>query len=101
MRADGERFAGELEAAAYFIASEGLTNAVKHANPSKVKITAERRGRELLVSVSDDGVGGASERGGSGLRGLADRVAAHGGRLEIESEPGEGTTLRAQLPCGS
>ena len=54
----------------------------------------------LVVSVSDDGVGGASEAVGSGLRGLADRAAAHGGTLQIESRPGEGTTLRAQLPCG-
>lgn len=101
VRAGGERFPGELEAAAYFIASEGLTNAVKHADPSRVTITAERCGGELVVSVSDDGVGGANPRGGSGLRGLADRVAAYRGTLQIESEPGEGTTLRAELPCAS
>ena len=101
VRTNGERLPGELEAAAYFIASEGLTNAVKHANPSKVVISAERRAGELVVSVSDDGVGGAREQGGSGLRGLADRVAAHRGTLEIESKPKVGTTLRAELPCGS
>lgn len=74
---------------------------MKHANPSKVTVTAERRDGELVVSVSDGGVGGASEQGGSGLRGLADRLAAHGGTLEIDSKPGVGTKLRAELPCAS
>jgi len=64
-------------------------------------LSARREDGEFVVSVTDDGVGGASEAGGSGLRGLADRVAAHGGTLQIESRPGGGTVLRAEMPCGS
>jgi signal transduction histidine kinase len=96
---NGMRFPEDLEAAAYFIASEGLTNAVKHAGASKVTLRAEAVNGRLVVSVSDDGVGGASPSRGSGLRGLSDRVAAHGGTLEIESNEGRGTTVVAELPC--
>ena len=101
VRATGERFPDELEAAAYFIASEGLTNAIKHSGAARITLTAERANGALVVAVADDGSGGAAAGGGSGLRGLADRVAAHGGTLEIESEPGVGTKLRAELPCAS
>ena len=96
---DGERFRADLEAAAYFIASEGLTNAVKHASATRVTLRAERKGRALVVSVADDGVGGANSAAGSGLNGLSDRVEAHGGTLRVTSPPGEGTTIRAELPC--
>ena len=99
VKASGQRFPHELEAAAYFIASEGLTNAVKHAQAAQVRLTAERLNGSLIVSVSDDGVGGASTSGGSGLRGISDRAAAHGGTLAIESDPDRGTTLVAELPC--
>ena len=99
--ASGARAAADIEAAAYFIASEGLTNAVKHARASKVRLEARRDDGALVLSVSDDGVGGASEGRGSGLRGLSDRVAAHGGTLRIESPAGAGTTLVVQLPCAS
>jgi signal transduction histidine kinase len=95
-----ERFPTELEAAAYFIVSEGLTNAVKHSGARQVTLSAERRNGCLVVSVSDDGSGGASPADGSGLRGLSDRVQAHGGTLAIESEPDRGTTITADLPCG-
>jgi signal transduction histidine kinase len=98
----GERFPDELEAAAYFVASEGLTNAIKHSHASKVALTAQRWDGTLLIEVADNGVGGADSAGaGSGLRGLSDRVAAHGGTLDIKSDPGAGTTLRAELPCAS
>ena len=99
--ADGGRFPEPIEAAAYFVASEGLTNAVKHASPSKIVLSAQRQDNSLVVKVSDDGVGGAREDGGSGLRGLTDRVAAHGGTLRIDSKRGQGTTLSVELPCES
>jgi signal transduction histidine kinase len=97
--ANGERFPQEIEAAAYFIASEGLTNAVKHSEARQVTLSARRVNGTLAITVADDGIGGASRTGGSGLRGLADRAAAHGGSLEIESEPDRGTVLTAELPC--
>jgi signal transduction histidine kinase len=96
-----ERFPAGVEAAAYFIACEGLTNAAKHAQASTVSLSAQRRNGSLVVCVADDGVGGASPGGGSGLSGLADRVGAHGGTLRIESERGSGTRLIAELPCES
>ena len=99
--APGERFAPAIEAAAYFIACEGLTNAAKHARATAVSLTAQRRNGSLVVCVADDGVGGASPAGGSGLNGLADRVGAHGGTLRLESEHGSGTRLIAELPCES
>jgi signal transduction histidine kinase len=101
VRATGERFPSGVEAAAYFIACEGLTNAVKHAAASRVLLSAERRNGTLVVSVSDDGVGGAAPAAGSGLAGLEDRVVAHGGTLRIESAREHGTTLTAELPCES
>jgi signal transduction histidine kinase len=101
VRANGERFPQELEAAAYFIASEGLTNAVKHSAARQVTLSAERLNGKLAISISDDGIGGAAPNGGTGLRGLADRAAAHGGTLAIQSEPDRGTVLTAELPCES
>jgi signal transduction histidine kinase len=96
-----ERFGRDVEAAAYFICCEGLTNAVKHAHANKILLSAGRRERQLVVSIADDGVGGATVGNGSGLRGLSDRIAALGGTLRIESAPGAGTTLTAELPCAS
>ena len=100
VNANGERFSQELEAAAYFIASEGLTNAVKHSEARQVTVGAERLNGKLTISIADDGIGGAEPNGGSGLRGLADRAAAHGGSLVIESEPNRGTVITVELPCG-
>jgi signal transduction histidine kinase len=97
----GERFDRGLEAAAYFIACEGLTNAVKHASATRIELSTGRENGRLVVSVADDGVGGATHVPGSGLSGLSDRVAAHGGTLRIESSRGTGTTLTAELPCAS
>ena len=101
VEAPRERVAASIEAAAYFVACEALTNAVKHASPSQVAVRAFRENGTLHVSVSDDGVGGAVVRRGSGLAGLRDRVAAHGGTFELRSPPGEGTRLEVAIPCGS
>jgi signal transduction histidine kinase len=97
----GDRYPPEVEAAAYFVACEGLTNAVKHARAGHVQLRVARQDGVLVVSVADDGVGGAAMSRGSGLTGLSDRVAARGGRFQIESASGAGTTLRAELPCVS
>ena len=96
-----ERVAASVEAAAYFVACEAVTNAVKHASPSKVAVHAFRENGTLRVRVDDDGVGGAVVRRGSGLAGLRDRVAAHGGTLTIESPRGGGTHLEVAIPCES
>ncbi|HTE60858.1 MAG TPA: PAS domain S-box protein [Solirubrobacteraceae bacterium] len=88
-----------VEAAAYYIVAEALTNASKHAHASRVEVLVRRSDGDTLVEVADDGVGGADQRGGSGLRGLRDRVEALGGDLGIESSDGAGTTLTAHLPC--
>jgi signal transduction histidine kinase len=101
VEASRERVAASIEAAAYFVACEAITNAVKHASPSKVAVRTYRDNGTLRVSVSDDGVGGAVVRRGSGLAGLRDRVAAHGGTLEVVSPRGEGTRIEVAIPCES
>jgi signal transduction histidine kinase len=101
VRATAARLPPGVEAAAYFIACEGLTNAVKHARASKIVLSAAQNNGTLVVSVADDGIGGAQRGEGSGLTGLTDRVVAQGGMLTIASRPGEGTTLTAELPCAS
>ena len=88
-----------VETAAYFVVSEALTNVSKYAHAAHATVRVERVDGRLLVEISDDGVGGASAAGGSGLRGLSDRVSALSGTLEFSSPPGHGTQLRAQLPC--
>lgn len=95
------RLSDDLETAAYFIVCEGVTNATKHAAATRVDVEVRQRDGWLVVRVSDDGVGGAAPREGRGLIGVSDRVAAHGGRLRIESVPGMGTTLVAELSCAS
>jgi signal transduction histidine kinase len=96
-----ERFPADVETAAYFVACEGLTNAVKHANAQRVTLRAARQGGRLVISVTDDGIGGAVPGDGSGLTGLSDRVAARGGSLRLDSVPGQGTKLIAEIPCVS
>ena len=96
-----DRVAASVEAAAYFVACEGLTNAVKHAFASRVSLRAARENGTLFVSVSDDGIGGAVARRGSGLAGLRDRVSAHGGAFEIISPRGSGTHIEVAIPCES
>jgi len=97
-----DRLPETVEAAAYYVACEAVTNAVKHASPTSIQVVAVRHEGRLRVTVADDGIGGAivSSRGG-GLAGLADRVEAHGGTLEIESPPGGGTRAAAEIPCAS
>jgi len=95
---DGERAPAAVEAAVYFVCSEALANAGKYAQASTVTITVTRENGLLTVMLRDDGIGGASLDEGSGLRGLADRVEALGGSLGVESAPGEGTLLVAELP---
>jgi signal transduction histidine kinase len=99
VRAPAERYRPEVEATAYFVVAEALTNVVKYAKASTVTLSIERRDGFLAVEVADDGVGGADVSRGSGLRGLDDRVAAVGGTFEVRSEAGEGTVIRADIPC--
>jgi PAS domain S-box-containing protein len=95
-----ERLPPSVEAAAYYIVAEAVTNASKHAQASRVEVNVDHTNGRVLVEVSDDGVGGADQRRGSGLRGLRDRVEALGGELDLESPQGVGTTLTARLPVG-
>jgi len=94
----GPRPPRAVEAAAYFVVAEALTNVAKYARASHARVRVRRRGDDLEVVVSDDGVGGARVEGGTGLRGLADRVAALDGRLTVESPPGGGTRVEARIP---
>jgi signal transduction histidine kinase len=89
-----------IEVAAYYVVSEGLANIGKHAQATTVSIDVARADGVVVIEVVDDGVGGADTERGSGLRGLADRVEAHGGRLRVWSPQGGGTRLRAEMPCG-
>jgi signal transduction histidine kinase len=93
-----ERLADHLEVGAYYVVSESLTNAAKHARASHVEVNAQVHDGSLELTISDDGVGGADPARGSGLTGLADRVAALGGTIAITSPPGKGTSLRVELP---
>ncbi len=86
------------QACAYFVCSEALANVAKHASASRVTISVKRDGRNLLVEVRDDGVGGAERDRGAGLSGLADRVETLGGTLSVESPPGRGTRVLASIP---
>jgi signal transduction histidine kinase len=88
-----------LEVAAYYLVSEGLANLGKYAYATSASVEVTRRRGDVLVEVLDDGIGGAHESQGSGLRGLADRVEALGGRLRVWSPPGGGTRIRAEIPC--
>jgi signal transduction histidine kinase len=96
-----ERFAPEVEATAYFVACEALTNVVKHAGATHASIAARRDDGHLVIEVTDDGNGAVEENGGSGLRGLTDRVEARGGTLVVESVAGSGTRVRGEIPCAS
>jgi signal transduction histidine kinase len=95
-----ERLPQAVERAAYFIASEALANVSKHANASRIQLGARRENSKLVLEITDDGIGGADPARGSGLTGLEDRAAALGGRLWIESPPGGGTRVLAEIPCG-
>jgi signal transduction histidine kinase len=97
----GPRCSPSIEAVAYFVVSETLTNVAKHAHASRCEVTVERSGDRLRIAVSDDGEGGAAEGNGSGLRGLAQRAAAVDGTLTIDSPPGGPTRITVELPCES
>ena len=90
-----------MELTAYFVVAEALANAVKHARADRLRVALLRDHDSLRVDVGDDGVGGADDTGGSGLRGLADRVDVLGGRLWLESPVGGGTRIVAVIPCAS
>ena len=85
--------------AAYFVASEALANVAKYAEASAVAIRVSDAGGTMTIEIADDGIGGADDARGSGLRGLADRVEALDGTLRVMSPPGEGTVVTAELPC--
>jgi signal transduction histidine kinase len=94
-----ERLPAEIEATAYFIVSEALTNVIKHSRASRAEVSASVEKRCLRVEVRDDGIGGADTHG-HGLVGIGDRAAALGGRLEVVSPPGRGTVVSATFPVG-
>jgi len=95
------RLPGSVEATAYFVAAEALTNAIKHSGASRIDLRTWLADDQLHLDVRDDGRGGAAATGGSGLTGIQDRVAALGGTVEVESRDGEGTRLMVALPCAS
>jgi signal transduction histidine kinase len=90
-----------VEAIAYFVVSEALTNVAKHSGASRAAVHVEREGDRLLVSVSDDGSGGATEAADGGLAGLRDRVRAVDGTFRLRSSPTGGTTVTVEVPCAS
>jgi PAS domain S-box-containing protein len=96
-----ERLPRPLEAAAYYVVSESIANVIKHANASTVQVTVARNGDSVRIEVADDGVGGAEAPRGSGLRGLADRLAALDGTLDVDSPAGGGTRVVARAPLGA
>jgi signal transduction histidine kinase len=93
-----DRLPARVEAAAYFVCSEALTNAEKHAQASLVTIRLTHERRTVVLRIEDDGIGGADSSRGSGLQGLADRVEAFGGRFVVDSPAGRGTRLEVHLP---
>jgi signal transduction histidine kinase len=95
------RLPGQVEAAAYFIAAEAVTNIGKHAHATAATVTGDVTGDVLRLTIVDDGVGGACAGDGSGLQGLADRAGALGGSVTVTSPVGRGTTIEAVLPCAS
>ena len=96
-----ERLPPPVEAAAFYVVSESLANIAKYARAKSARVSVTRFDGRAVIEISDDGVGGADPARGSGLRGLVDRVEALDGRLRIDSRPGAGTSVRAEIPCGS
>jgi signal transduction histidine kinase len=92
------RLSPAVEATAYFVISEALANVAKYASATRASVGADCRDTTLRVEVGDNGIGGADASRGSGIRGLQDRVAALGGRITIESPPGQGTLVVAEIP---
>jgi signal transduction histidine kinase len=98
-RAPSERLPARVEAAAYFVVAEALTNVARYSQATRASVAVERHNGHAVVEVRDDGIGGADPSRGSGLTGLSDRLAALDGRLEVESPEGGGTVVRADIPC--
>jgi PAS domain S-box-containing protein len=94
-----ERLPDPVEAALFYVAAEGLTNVAKYAHAAETHVRVARAGESVVIEIEDDGIGGADPEGGSGLRGLADRVEALDGRLRVASSPGRGTLVRAEIPA--
>ena len=99
VEADAERLLPSVEIAAYFVVSEALTNVAKYAQASAAKVSVRRVDGVVRLEIADDGVGGADATRGSGLSGIADRVAALDGTIDIDSPPGGGTRVRVEIPC--
>jgi signal transduction histidine kinase len=95
-----ERLPEQVEAAAYYVVAESLTNVVRYAEASRAKVDISRQNGHVRIRISDDGIGGADPRLGSGLNGLADRIAALDGSLSLDSPAGVGTTVEVEIPCG-
>jgi signal transduction histidine kinase len=99
LEADSEaRLPGPVESAAYFVVSEALANVAKYAQATQASVTVRHLNGQVMVEIEDDGVGGADAARGSGLRGLQDRLSALDGTLSLDSPPGRGTRLRAEIP---
>ena len=96
-----ERLPEPIEAGAYYLIAEALTNVTKYAHASIVHVRIDARKARFIVEISDDGVGGANPAGGSGSPGLADRIEALGGSLDVVSPAGAGTSLRAEIPIAN
>jgi PAS domain S-box-containing protein len=96
-----ERYPDAVELAAYFVAAEALTNVAKYARASTARVTTTRTASHLVLTVDDDGIGGARAAAGTGLAGLVDRLAALDGTLVVTSPPGEGTHIRAEIPLSA
>jgi signal transduction histidine kinase len=96
-----DRLPSSVESAAYFVVSEALTNVAKYARATQATVAVRRENGHVVVDVTDDGVGGADAAQGSGLRGLADRVAALDGTLSLDSPAGRGTHVHAEIPFGA
>lgn len=94
-----DRLPPPVESAAYFVVAEALTNVARYSQATQAEVRVQMENGHAMIEVSDNGIGGAEINGGTGLRGLQDRVAALDGKLSIESRPGTGTTIRAELPC--
>ena len=90
-----------VEAVAYFVVSEALTNVAKHAHAGHAEVSVERTGDRLIVEIRDDGIGGADPSMGTGLQGLAERVTGMGATLDLLSPIGGPTTLLVEFPCAS
>jgi signal transduction histidine kinase len=96
-----ERYPDSVESAAYFVAAEALTNVAKYAQASTARVTTTRTASHLVLTIDDDGIGGAQPGADGGLAGLADRLAAVDGTLTVWSQPGDGTHIRAEIPLST